>query len=98
MNKTYLLITAYFAEGINFDQEAFVELFKSPLNSISNACILLVPTFFFVRTAFDVIKYYAQDEQERQQAPLQRRIKQNILWMLFGLSLGIILKIFGLSW
>lgn len=89
--KTVLL------DGFSFNQQEFINLIKSPLNSLANACIILLPTFFTISTVVEILKYYAKDEQERQQATLQRQVKKNIMWLLVGVSIGLILKIFGLA-
>lgn len=82
---------------MTFNWQPMVEWIKPGLNGFLNALLIILPSAFIVRTLFDVVIYYTKDEQERQQSPLSRRIKGNLSWFIFAMSISIILKIIGVS-
>lgn len=107
MKKNKFLATLYvaFVTGTynlaqvhaDFDENAAKTFINGYLNPITNVLLVLVPAVTTAMCIYKYIKWAAMDEDEQQQKPIFKTIKNYIFWAVIIESLTVIFKIFGIS-
>lgn len=83
------------AAGFSLDEAlSYAQQYTDPM---SNFLMIMAPSVAVISTGVSLVTWMLKDEDERERSPFTKKVKNIVIACVIFFSIGVILKIFGVS-